>query len=125
MAEEVPAFVPRWLYHPERDAELVETPEQYAALMAQGTWADTPAAFGKITAPNREQMALQPQAVAPGAPLSLTEALVLQLQTQLTTQQADLATLQTQVVGLQQRLDAFTARQEEADAAASRAPRRS
>lgn len=51
-------FEPRWLYHAMREPELVETQEMYDALMSQGGWASSPAAFGQVTAPNREQMAL-------------------------------------------------------------------
>jgi uncharacterized coiled-coil protein SlyX len=66
--EEVPVFEPRWLFHPTRDDELVETQEMYDHLMSQGGWVHTPAELGRITAPNREQTAMMRQAQTPAAP---------------------------------------------------------
>lgn len=51
-------FDPTWLYRQDGHRVLVESQEVYDALMAEGGWAQTPAAFGIITAPNREQQIL-------------------------------------------------------------------
>ena len=51
-------FAPCWLFHATREPQLVETQAMYDSLMADGSWADSPAVWGIITAPNREQMAL-------------------------------------------------------------------
>jgi len=53
-------FEPVWLYHPERQAEYVESQEHYDLLMATGTWGKSPADFGQVTAPSREQASVQP-----------------------------------------------------------------
>jgi hypothetical protein len=80
-------FEPVWLYHPERQAEYVESQEHYDLLMATGTWGKSPADFGQVTAPNREQASLQPSTGADATSSTVTlatpsvEAATLQLVT--------------------------------------------
>lgn len=98
MAEQEGPFEPRWLYHPERPAELVETREAYEALMVQGTWADSPTVFGIITTPNREQAILQRPVSgdAAGGSMTTTEVLTLHLNSKVEALEAQVVTLQGQ-----------------------------
>lgn len=67
MAEEV-EFQGTWLYRPDYpEGVLIETQDEYDKAMQAGGWVDTPALFGVITAPNREQMVLQALSARPAA----------------------------------------------------------
>jgi hypothetical protein len=68
MAEE---FAPTACYHADGRVVLVTSAAQWAALDAQGGWADTPAAHGVITAPNEEQKQQLPTAT-PGPPTAVS-----------------------------------------------------
>jgi hypothetical protein len=126
-------FEPVWLYHPERSPEYVESQEHYDLLMATGTWGKSPADFGQVTAPSREQASMQPSTGADATSSTVTlatptvEAATLQLVTrcdalesrvsrleeQLAAQgtdddlRAQLQTLQNSVQGLNTRVTAL------------------
>lgn len=55
---------PKWLYHAELPAVVVETPDEHAAL-GEG-WEDSPAAFGADF--GDAEVSEEPQADAPGEP---------------------------------------------------------
>jgi hypothetical protein len=140
------AFEPVWLYHPERQAEYVESQEHYDLLMATGAWGKSPADFGQVTAPNREQTSLQPPTGADATSSTVTlatpsvEAATLQLVTrcdalesrvsrleeQLAARGSDedlrtqLQTLQNSVQGLNTRVTALVQHDEESSGGSGR-----
>lgn len=140
----MPEFAPCVLYHPSRgvaDPELVESQEMYDFLMSQGGWVDTPAAFGVITAPNREQQIVlrvraqgdeQPQAVGvaavspsvvPGASAEKVDKLASEIEVlhkMLAKQAAAVQDMQQQLAVAMARFDAM----EEAEKASTVAPDR-
>ena len=48
-------FEPTYLFHKDGRAELVENEDVYLMLLKTPEWAESPAAFGVITAPDKEQ----------------------------------------------------------------------
>jgi hypothetical protein len=66
VVEQAPRAYPCWLYNQEQGAVVVENADQEAAL--QGTWYDSPAAFGVETHPSVTPMLPVPGLVAAGAP---------------------------------------------------------
>lgn len=105
MAEGLP-FEPVWLYHPERQAEYVESQEHYDLLMATGAWGKSPADFGQVTAPNREQASLQPPTGADATSSTVTlatpsvEAATLQLVTRCDALESRMSRLEEQLTAL-------------------------
>jgi hypothetical protein len=97
------AFEPVWLYHPERQAEYVESQEHYDLLMATGSWGKSPADFGQVTAPNREQASLQPPTGADATSSTVTlatpsvEAATLQLVTRCDALESRMSRLEEQL----------------------------
>lgn len=57
---------PRWKYHRTRDPKLVVSPEHDEELGPD--WAETPAAFGIITAPSVDQDDYDPEIDTQAAP---------------------------------------------------------
>ena len=99
-------FEPVWLYHPERQAEYVESQEHYDLLMATGAWGKSPADFGQVTAPNREQASLQPPTGADATSSTVTlatptaEAAILQLVTRCDALESRMSRLEDRLTAL-------------------------
>jgi hypothetical protein len=108
MDEEV--FSPRWLYHPSQPrGVLVETQDIYDKLMAQGGWVSSPAEFGLVTAPNRDQQVLQDALVMPAPPVILptTGPAVSALEEKVADLETEIDTLHSLLKAMESRLAAL------------------